>query len=1531
MVKYQIINNNQEGGRVPNIINVVKTGELRRDINIDGPLYFNVEKLPIMSADGIYYKYNFDYTGKNSRYIIDSNLNLNLETEIEIDIRKINSDSIIDEDIYNKFITVNGIKIPLLTMRIIDTTITDFGYIKKFFELKNIMIVGAREEVKIIKQEKDVMDLINGMFNISNQPANLDNLIGLNMKLENPIDKFIFVNKFYQLLDILTYTPDIPEEITGEYLAQINFVNIKRYEQIKNNLECEVRDRTKGLVEPKLGKARKELEKTFKIENKILNLKKNIEKLLNDNNFDDIKTKYCGINNLPLFYNELGENRKYLELLLNIDYIVKMIDTNFKFTDDITGDNANKINYINLLDLYSLHRDFYSNLNQTDINQEQVINSFSTKIQNKNDQVQNIEIIKRNLIFELVNLKNTFNKIKKCSSIYKFGDVGLEFVLLMGYFKTRLSSNQILARGGLLNSIPVNVKKNIDLLLELGEAQDIPADLIETKKYICPINALTIPTINSGTPQSIVPMLESNKLIEGYEGFIRKINELNEGLDTYPCCVENSIFQMVKTIFWDYAENKYDIESLDLSHNNILYHFIKFFVEFRREVEDIKTISIFCDLLSNLKVIVYKKPSEEGVTKYYEVRSDPYSNIIKLFRYLLENNINEPIVMSSNTVEEDIKWINSKLAIKNIRIILTEYGNRFIDLLYIKGRNRVPLLKQTIQSGHSFTTPSSNDLIINIDMINENYKRIIKYLNKDMNKRIDVFNDIEIGKNSLMDYPDYYYWTNFIYTKPTISNIKKDNVPKYINQIYNILETKNDKGINYKNSILIYVLTYFILYGVKESELEKSVIKLIDFIVKFEYKNSCWNDTSLLGIFINSYFYRIPYQLKETIVNKLVYKGTISETINNIIFKTNIKTDFCDFIEKFTLDDKEILCHFKELEQLSQIFINTDVNILFDKQEYYNNLCKQKQGENISEFKLPVSTFIVYQSKHLTDNSTKNTSKLQKIMEKYISFLKLLAPDLDILNNTINNPLMVYISYLNRKTLENLERNFNYYILPIQTYLQTEINYKSTYYIKHRDIKNYVSPIYYLSIFYVNNKIFNLCIENRILYELGNKNNQSIFNCYNTEGTTLLLNYISNLKNGNIDCDILKLLYNKELLYIKIDGYVNTIIYGYIKNYHFFPYDINLIKLLNKSYNGKLPIDISDLNPLGEYFKIISKMVSCYDDINREKFYNIIKYLVTKSSVKYFTDLDYDLSRLKKSSTTFPIMNLIILYIIESVLNFDNRLIDDYVIELFECFDYQEADLKCDEYFKELLMDSISLLFMFIPFYSDFNYLKLIKILVKKPMFDVGFNFTIEKFKNLVEIYINDRLVGFGFDFIDDNKMNKYATIYQTKNEIDLLIYVYNEKFVDWNDNLTNANLLQLYLILHFGINNEVKSYRFKQTYYPHQEVEIDPETIYYLNQYDALDYNYTDTDSYFANPLFSYLTIAQSTDKNIYNLDIIKSLISPKTFNHNVYNFETKNEDTIYQFAKDVLEIKNKRVLELLKTYPEDLEILNRECDEYV
>ena len=42
------------------------------------------------------------------------------------------------------------------------------------------------------------------MFNISNQPALLDELIGINMKLDNPIDKFIFVNKFYQLLDILS-------------------------------------------------------------------------------------------------------------------------------------------------------------------------------------------------------------------------------------------------------------------------------------------------------------------------------------------------------------------------------------------------------------------------------------------------------------------------------------------------------------------------------------------------------------------------------------------------------------------------------------------------------------------------------------------------------------------------------------------------------------------------------------------------------------------------------------------------------------------------------------------------------------------------------------------------------------------------------------------------------------------------------------------------------------------------------------------------------------------------------------------------------------------------------------------------------------------------------------------------------------------------------------------------------------------------------------------------------------------------------
>ena len=62
MVKYQISNNNnyQEGGKVPKILNVDMTGDLRKDINIEGPLYFNLEKLPIMSSDGSYYKYNFD-------------------------------------------------------------------------------------------------------------------------------------------------------------------------------------------------------------------------------------------------------------------------------------------------------------------------------------------------------------------------------------------------------------------------------------------------------------------------------------------------------------------------------------------------------------------------------------------------------------------------------------------------------------------------------------------------------------------------------------------------------------------------------------------------------------------------------------------------------------------------------------------------------------------------------------------------------------------------------------------------------------------------------------------------------------------------------------------------------------------------------------------------------------------------------------------------------------------------------------------------------------------------------------------------------------------------------------------------------------------------------------------------------------------------------------------------------------------------------------------------------------------------------
>ena len=175
-MKYKIIN--FHGGKIPQI-NDIDTKSQVELMNKIGPLYFNYYKNPIKDISNNYYEYDFNYNPDSIQLLIDSNLNLNpiLGNNSELLSDKI---PIIDDKY--RVIKVNGREIPYY-YGLFHNHKKIFANIKFLFQYVSVVESKndpLKKDIFIIKQEKDIIKFIDGLFNISNE---LKVLIGINQRL----------------------------------------------------------------------------------------------------------------------------------------------------------------------------------------------------------------------------------------------------------------------------------------------------------------------------------------------------------------------------------------------------------------------------------------------------------------------------------------------------------------------------------------------------------------------------------------------------------------------------------------------------------------------------------------------------------------------------------------------------------------------------------------------------------------------------------------------------------------------------------------------------------------------------------------------------------------------------------------------------------------------------------------------------------------------------------------------------------------------------------------------------------------------------------------------------------------------------------------------------------------------------------------------------------------------------------------------------------------------------------------------------
>jgi hypothetical protein len=1152
-MKYKLINDNLKnfkGGTIPKIVDTQINISNKLDyINKTAPLYFNLDKNPIISSNDNLFTYDYEYKPESQVLKMDSVFNLRHDGTSygQLVIPTLSEYS--DNSYIYRNIRVNDLIIPYYLGKIHNQK-SLFGRIKLLFQYYFNKIT--------IKKEENAINLIDKLFVISEENI----LIGISKTLNNVVDKYIFINKFYEFLEMITWTPPT---LNIETLTHPDF----KFENIPNGI----------------AKNKKILQTNIK-EKKFYDLgpRGNII-------FDSSILKSTHLT--P------DEKNLYIKFITTIDYLLTKLKSIF-YTDESIEINNAKL--INLIDLYKGYTQiFRSEIEKKNSSQDNMkICNYVNIINKQNLYTSDINQVLYEEAVEIYNLIETLNEIKNWDIGYSIdkNNLNLHLILILSYFDLRVNGNQI-SQGRYINAIPINKNEAYENLFGNGRSfvQDIDNDPNKYHNTATYFSGYGVgPEINDITPN--INIQENG-------------NKIN-----FKGCIENTIFQFIKCLFWDYNKKEYKLESLGLRPNDFLYDFMNKYIEINEDTDS--TINQFSSYLINLPNIRYMENEIIGTNRYNYELTDVKDNFAKILLFLLKSrqtNIKINKDISTKPFDDILTEINTLIIPYDFEIEFEENSSNDDHGIFTLLKNKKEIVKVSIETLHGTIY---KPITVKITEINQNTKNFLTYLRgQQQNTRtciicpflFNIENYVHTG-TILTPYlnPVNIYWLNFIedinlinnyfdtITDETIKDVVKLQFTQMINQILKI-KIKND---------YLYKLD------------DELLLKYLKMLFKIEYDetkiiNKKLYEESDIFITDNLKFLQKIYSNGKNILQQLV-TFEIDINYNSLVY-------ICQLIK--SVDDNILWRYPTNSEQPINLFLNyynnnilrslyrKNINILIinlidSDEKVLNDIVNVKNPRLDKLHSLPL--YFVLQKMEIMKNYSLTNQK------DYLDLLKLLVGSKKIILDKFNNiksPLSYYLEMYYQLIDENTNIMYlkDYYITNPIRLLQTEENifdekqislfynvmvkYPRDRNISDFDDENFIDRLGFF-------------LEHKLLINPDIEGNQPVFNSYTKYGSILykFLNQFKSSDNTEFINYVLRCLYNDSLL-----DKTPTPLWGYLNNQNFniMTYDSYYICPFTY-YALDIPDEKSGLIPVNFFINEMAKLS------NR----NLITLLQEQNTVKIF-------------------------------------------------------------------------------------------------------------------------------------------------------------------------------------------------------------------------------------------------------------------------------------------------------------------------